>query len=256
MKSENKQKFSLTGLLVVTGVLLLLIAVLIPQIRWAMLQADLHMVGRQGQAIFLAIEAGGGCEPLGHRSLWPRTQIEERKNRNVAEEQDISEMAFSNSTRYFYVLYDGKSIGDQLCWSPYAPWLDYSQLAGLGVPKMVGTGVLQPENNMWCIAANLTDDTDDMIPVLVTRNIDCSSFHIKTQANPDTPLRWSQQYVTPFGNRGFVMLRRSGAIFHGTAKYATTGAIYPVGDGLQSVAGNTNLASLVYLTPDGIAYPQ
>jgi len=72
------------------------------------------------------------------------------------------------------------------------------------------------------------------------------------QANLDTPFQWSQQYNAPFGNKSFVIVRKSGAVFRGMAKDATTGAVYPNGAG----TGNTNLASLVYLTPDGIAYPQ
>jgi len=254
MKSEGKQKFSLTGLLVVIGALALFAIVLAPAISQAKLKAELMAVSSRGRDIFVAITAASCNEPLGLRDIWPRTQIDEGNSRN-ATEIDISDMTFSNSTRYFYVLLDGANIETPYLWEPYALGIDYSTLAGFGVPKMVGTGELKPENNMWCIAANIHYDIDDTIPVLVTRNVDCSSFYINTQANPDTPLRWSQQYAAPFGNRGFVIIRKGGAVFYGTAKEATTGAVYPIGDG-SPIAGNTNLASLVYLTPDGIAYPQ
>jgi len=255
MKSENKQKFSLTGLLVVTGVLLLLIAVLVPIIPQVKLRADMRMVGRNGKDIYAMINGLDG-EYEFPVNLWPKAQINGGDARNTTAEQDISEMTFQNSTRYFDVLLDGENRFEPSKWAPYINSFDYSKLAGAGVPEMTGTGELKPENNMWCVAGNLTDDMDEMVPVLVTRNVDCSSFHIQTQANPDTPLRWSQQYNTPFGSKGFVIIRKGGAIFRGMVKDATTGAVYPVGDGLQSAAGNTNLASLVYLTPDGIAYPQ
>jgi len=252
MKSESKQKFSLTGLLVVIGGLVLLTAVLVPIIPQVKLRADMRMVSSHGKHIYLAISGVGLHENLGPVNLWPKARVDGEDSRNVAEEQDISEMTFSNSTRYFYVLFDGENRFEPSKWAPYINSFDYSKLAGAGVPEMTGTGELKPENNMWCVAGNLTDDMDEMIPVLVTRNVDCSSFHIKTQANPDTPLRWSQQYNTPFGNRGFVIVRKGGSVFRGTARHATTGAVYPNGAG----TGNTNLASLVYLTPDGIAYPQ
>ena len=256
MKSESKQKFSLTGLLVVIGGLVLLTAVLVPIIPQVKLRADMRMVSSHGKCIYLAISGVGLHENLGPANLWPKAQIDGGDNRNIIEAQDISEMTFQNSTRYFDVLLDGENRFEPSKWAPYINSFDYSKLVGAGVLGMTGTGELKPENNMWCIAGNITDDMDEMVPVLVTRNVDCSSFHIKTQANPDTPLRWSQQYVTPFGNRGFVIVRKGGTVFCGTVKYATTGVVYPVGDGLPSVAGNTNLASLVYLTPDGIAYPQ
>ena len=255
MKSESKQKFSLTGLLVVIGVLLLLIAVLVPIIPQVKLRADMHTVARNGKDIYAMISGTDG-EYEFPVNLWPKAQIDEKNIRKVVEDQDISEMAFSSSTRYFYVLFDGENRFNPAKWAPYVNGLDWSKLAGAGVPEMSGPGELKPENNMWCVVGNLTNDMDDMIPVLVTRNVDCSSFHIKTQANPDTPLRWSQQYNTPFGSKGFVIIRKGGAVFRGMAKDVTTGAVYPIGDGLQSAAGNTNLASLVYLTPDGIAYPQ
>jgi len=255
MKSESKQKFSLTGLLVVIGSLALLTAILIPAISRAKLQADLHMVGSRGKDIFVVI-VGANTMSEFPANLWPKAQIDGEDNRNVAEAQDIIEIMFQNSTRYFYVLLDGENRFEPSKFAPYVNGLDWSKLAGAGVPELSGRGELQPENNMWSIAGNISDDMEDLVPLLVTRNVDCSSFHIKTQANPDTPLRWSQQYVTPFGSKGFVIVRKGGAVFRGTAKYATTGAVYPVGGGVQSVAGNTNLASLVYLTPDGIAYPK
>jgi len=245
------KKFSLTGLLVVIGGLVLLTAVLVPAISRAKLQADLHMVGSRGKDIFVAI-TGANQSPEVYISSWPKAQKDGGTSLNDMEAQDISEMVFQNSTRYFYVLLDGDNRFEPSKWAPYVRGLDWSQLAGAGVPKMDWTGELQPENNMWSIAGNLCEDMDEMIPVLVTRNVDCSSFRIKMQANLDTPFQWSQQYNAPFGNKSFVIVRKSGAVFRGMAKDATTGAVYPNGAG----TGNTNLASLVYLTPDGIAYPQ
>jgi len=257
MKSENKQKFSLTGLLTVIGVLVLLTAVLVPLVPQVKLRADLNTIGRRGQDIYIALLcASTRGEPMfPFINMWPKVKIDGEDHRNIGETEDITDKTFQNSTRYFHELYDGENIGTPATWAPYVNGFDWSKLAGAGVPKMVGAGVLRSENNIWSIAGNLTDDMDDMIPALVTRNVDCSSFHIKTRANPDAPLRWSQQYNTPFGNKGFVIVRKGGAVLRGIAKRATTSAVYPIGDVTQT-AGNTNLAFLVYLTPDGIAYPQ
>lgn len=254
MKSENARDFSLKGVFAVIGTLGLLTVVLIPAITHAKRMADLRMVGAKGKDIFVAITiAETMCEPSVRVCLWPRTQIDEKENHDEVKILYI-EKAFSDSTSYFYELYDGEHLGQPEQWDPYVTGFDYSKLAGAGVPQM--TGKLRPENNMWCVAGNFRDETDDLIPVLVTRNVDCSSFRIKTQGNPGTPLRWSQQYSTPFGTEGWVMVRKGGAVFHGTAKDSVTGVAYPRGAGERPTDGNASLTSLVYLTPDGIACPQ
>ncbi|MCL1922150.1 MAG: hypothetical protein FWG50_13945 [Kiritimatiellaeota bacterium] len=252
MKSENAQSFSMMKLFAVIGGLALLTLVLIPAVSRAKLKADQVMVGAHGRDIYVAL-VGAACENLGPMSIWPRVTIAEEYMHQDAQTYYVMEKMFQNSTEYFYDLYDGANAGTPEH-SPYIAGFDYSKLAGAGVPRVVGTGVLKPENNMWCIAGNLREDMDDRIPVLVTRNVDCSSFHIKTHGNPDAPLQWSQQYKTPFGRKCFVMVRKGGAVSHGAAKNATVGTVYPVGS--VPVAGGTNLASLVYLTPDGIVCPQ
>ena len=259
MKPENVQSFSLVKLFVVIGALALLAIVLIPAISKAKLEAGLHTAGYRGKNIFTAIVGASLREPGISYTAWPKAQIDGNAGHDDTEAQDASGKTFSNSTRYFYELYDGANIGTK-CWEPIVSpeEFDFSKLAGAGVPEMVGTGALRPENNMWCVAGNLHGDMDEIVPVLVTRNVDCSSFRIKTQGSPDTRLQWSQQYKTPFGKKGFALIRKGGAIFYGTAKNATTGAVYPMEEGVyvRSADGNANFASLVYLTPDGIAYPQ
>lgn len=79
---------------------------------------------------------------------------------------------------------------------------------------------------MWTIAANVRDEMADIIPVLVTRNIDCCTLYrdLWDSSVGDT-LAWSYTYRSPFSNKA-VLVRKGGAIFKARAKYATVSAVY------------------------------
>lgn len=256
MDAGGKRGFSLVDMVVVTGVTALFSSTLFPLVAVRTLEAEMMSVAARGKDIFVSITAANTERaPLGLRSVWPKTQLKEGE-RNKRNNEDIAGEIFGNSTDYFYKLYDGANLGTPVH-APYVPWLlDYSRLAGAGVPQMAGPGKLQPENNMWCIAGNLRDEMADIIPVLITRNVDCSSLHKDLRNGEDAfdkTLRWSQKYDTPFSNTGFVMVRKGGAIFKSTQKHAVTRVVYLEQAFQTTVEGH---APLVYLTPDGIANPQ
>ena len=257
MKVENRQGFSVVELAVVNGVLLVLAAAFAPAITNAQREAALNTVAAHGKDIFVAIVgANVEREPLGLKNVWPKTQAEaevERWERRRFD-GDISTMTFQNSTKYFYELFDGANIGNPRQWAPYVinDLADYSKLAGAGVPAKVGAGELQPENNIWCIAGNIRDEMEDVIPVLVTRNVDCASLYKDYDGKAETPLRWSQKYNTPFANENFIMVRKGGAIFKGTAQSAFAHTVYAKQSFKTTAEGH---APLVYLTPDSIAHP-
>jgi len=250
-------------LAVLNGVGLLFTATLIPAITNAQREAHMNTVASQGKDIFVAIvRATPEREPLGLGDVWPKAQLEEKVERweqkrgNVIVMEDISTMTFQSSTSYFYELLDGANIGNPRRWAPYVPGLDYSKLAGAGVPVKVGAGELRPENNMWCIAGNIRDEMEDVIPVLITRNVDCASLYKDYDGKAQTPLRWSQKYNTPFSNEGFVMVRKGGAVFKCTAEHAVAHIVYmgQLGGSFKTTAEGH--APLVYLTPDSIVHPQ
>ena len=211
-------------------------------------EPEMDVVGSNGKDIYVAIVgANTEREPLGLGEVWPKTEGKSHgKN-------DIADTAFQNSSSYFYALFDGENIGNPARWAPYVAGLDYSKLASPSVPAMTGTGKLRAENNIWCIAANVRDDMEDVIPVLVTRNIDCSSLYKDYDGKTDTPIQWSEQYSTPFSKEGFVMIRKGGAVYIGKAKTVTARTIYR-NQAFRTTADGK--APLVYLTPDGIVHPR
>jgi hypothetical protein len=123
--------------------------------------------------IFVAvIGANTERKPLGLGSAWPRSAFTPIGHGMDA---DIAEMTFANSSDYFTALIDGHRIGKD-DWSPFVVGLDWTTFAGGGVPPKEGAGRLTAANNIWTVAANVTDDMPDVIPVLVSRNVDPSSL--------------------------------------------------------------------------------
>jgi hypothetical protein len=220
MASESKSGFSLAALLVMIGVLLLFFFVLVPFLRHAVTAAGGDATGTRGKDIFVAITAANTeREPLGLTNVWPRTHIDGiQANGNNAEALDIADMVFQNSTDYFNTLFDGANYGTTN-WAPYVIRIDHSTFAGAGVPRGDETKKLQPENNMWCIAADIQDEMDDAIPLLVTRNVDCGSFHKIVQSDGKETLQFSTQYKTPYSNKGFIMLRKGGNVYKARVKH-------------------------------------
>jgi hypothetical protein len=136
---------------------------------------------------------------------------------------------FKTSTEYFAALYDEEHIGTE-AWKPWVSGFDYSKLAGAGVPAKEGKGKLLAKNNMWLIAANVTPEDSDLIPILISRNVDVKEIerYINQGGNvEDTKIDIGKgDYKTPFGKKGFVMVRKGGGTFNNYAKYATLRVLF------------------------------
>ena len=254
MERGNRQGFSLKGLLVMVGVVLLFIAVLVPVCHNIAMYAGSDSIATRGRDIYVSIvSANTERKPLGFRSVWPKTQIDEVQcSDNGKPRGDIVNMAFSNAVDYFKVLYDEENAEYPDKWAPFVLGFDYSKLAGRGV-QIAPMGRLTADYCMWCIAGNVRDEMEDVIPVLVTRNVDCSSLYKDYDGETDTPLRWSEKYDTPYGKKGFVIVRKDGATFASTSRYMNSRVVYSSQSFKTTAEGK---APLVYLTPDGIAHPQ
>ncbi len=193
----------------------------------AMLKANMAAVAARGRDIHVAIEnANTDREPLEFPPIWPKTC---RTSTNFTD--DISGKVFKTSTEYFAALYDEEHLGTEK-WKPWVSGFDYSKLAGSGVPVREGKGKLEAKNNMWLIAANVTPEDSDIIPVLVTRNVDVKAIEEAinygiTSTNIDMKIAiGTGEYKTPLGKKGFVLVRKSGGTFHSSARYATLRVIF------------------------------
>jgi hypothetical protein len=191
----------------------------------AMLKANMAAVAARGRDIYVAItSANTDRETELLPPIWPKTCL---ASTNLTD--DISGKVFKTSTEYFAALYDEEHIGTE-AWKPWVSGFDYSKLAGAGVPAKEGKGKLLAKNNMWLIAANVTPEDSDLIPILISRNVDVKEIerYINQGGNvEDTKIDIGKgDYKTPFGKKGFVMVRKGGGTFNNYAKYATLRVLF------------------------------
>lgn len=193
----------------------------------AMLKAKMAPVAARGKDIHVAItSADAERKPLGLPSLWPKTYLA-----STNAQSDISGKVFKTSTEYFAALYDEEHVGTE-AWKPWVQNFDYSKLAGAGVPAKEGKGKLLAKNNMWLVAANITEEDSDIIPLLITRNVDVKLLeYFINHGGPTSNLNMrialgAGEYKTPFGDKGAVFVRKGGGTFNFQAKYATLRVLF------------------------------
>jgi hypothetical protein len=195
----------------------------------AMYTDGMPAVPSRGKDIYVAITAANTeREPLGLANVWPKTIIPSGTDTTV---KDISNTPYNNSSDYFYDLYDGENVGKP-GHNPYVRGFDYSKLAGADVPAKKGGGKLTAENNMWAIAANITEEDDDHIPLLITRNADVKLIeYYVNHGGPTSNLNMrvaigTGKYKTPYGNKGFACVRKDGCVYGIKAERATVKNIF------------------------------
>jgi len=244
----QRSNFNLASLAVIVVLLGLLVAVLFPAVSASQIKSSYASVSARGKDIYVAIiGANTEREPLGLRPVWPQS------NPPVTNAIDIGQMNFTNSTDYFYELYDGDHAGtDQH--DPYVKGFDYSKLAGAGVPAHSGKGRLKPENNMWTIAKNVREEMEDLVPVLVTRNLAAESLVADMRTVLDRRLFFDEEWKTPFGQKCFVIVRKGGGVFTLNRKYARLVFLYNKQTFLTTIPGS-QLPGLCYLTPSKEVIP-
>ena len=213
----------------------------------AMLKAKMASVAARGKDIHVAItNANALRKTVNLPHIWPKTYL---ASTNLTD--DISGKVFKTSTEYFATLYDEEHVGTEI-WKPWVSGYDYSKLAGMDLPAKEGKGKLLAQNNMWLIAANVTAEDSDIIPILITRNVDVKEIErLVNCGGPTSNLNakiavGKGAYKTPFGDKGFVMVRKGGGTFNNQARFATLRVIF---NSQTLPQRDPSKPPIVYLTP-------
>ena len=224
-------------------------AVLVPVVTTAMLNANLSAMAMQGRKLFMGILMANLERHDNLGPVWPRTVVEK-----TGKSDDVAGRAYRSATDYFNALFDMDHYGTSN-WNPVVEGDLLSLLSGCGVPGMTGK-TLEKQNVAWIVAANITDETPDFVPVLISANFNPALLLRKWDGHTDGSVRLligpvSGADANPFGEKGSVILRKNGAVETINAKFLTYNNLYH-----KQAFDLTNMnPPLIYLTPRGIAEP-
>ena len=226
---------------------------LFPVISSAMLNANLSTMSMQGRKLNMGIlQANIERQNHGLRNVWPRTVLGD--DSLIASSDDIAYQTFRSATDYFNALFDMEHYGTS-DWDPVVDGELITTLSGCGVPAMTGRS-LKSRNVAWSVAANVRDEMPDDMPVLISANFNPALLLRKwdgwTDASKRLPIgSASGASEFPFGNKGIVVVRKSGAVESIKAKFLTYKTLYK-----GQAFDLTNMdPPLVYLTPTGVVNP-
>ena len=176
--------------------------------------------------------------------VWPRTW----RNDFVSTSDDITHKTFKSAAEYFEALFDMEHYGT----SDWDPVVDGELLSTLGKNAVVGKKI-NPEGLDWCIAANVMDETQDFIPVLVSANVNPALLPCRQFSGRDDsklPIgRKSGAARSMFGDDAVVLVRKSGAAERIKARNFTLEAVF----NRQGFDNSGWEHPIVWLTPTGLA---
>lgn len=209
-----------------------------PQVSSMLNESRASSMSMRGRKIFCGIiGANVDREAFGLETVWPRTVALDGEDRT----DDIAGKAYSTSTEYFKDLFDAANHGTP-DWRPYL---------------VCDASVSGKDFDDWCVAANVTEDMPDSIPVLVSANFNPELLRRKWDGSsggmeclPIGP--GSGAAKSMFGDKEIVVVRKGGSVEVLKARDLTYNALY----GNCAFSLPDAETPLVYLTPKGVAVPQ
>jgi hypothetical protein len=181
---------------------------------------------------------------LGLPDIWPKSV-----KASTNQPKDISGNVFKTSTEYFKALFDEENYGTAK-WSPYLIDFDYSKLAGAGV-QVCTNNQLTAKNNVWVIAANITDQDNDRVPFLITRNLNVKEVErvVNQGLRKEEFTRqvtFSDVYVDPFRDKCFIVISKGDKKPRSFSGKATLGDLF---DNKELPPRDPSKPPIVYLMP-------
>lgn len=198
------------------GFIGIMMGALFPAISSSMTSANAAAASMRGRNLLVGItQACIEREAAGLPGVWPHTAGSPDLS---DDKKDIAGIPFATSTDYFKTLFDlaAKGGGD---WSPYVTGIDIS--------------VLKLSKNSdfcdWIVAANIKDEFADVIPVLISANVDPSVLKTSFNGFDDTPIPFGSKVgrtKLPWCDKFVIVVRKGGATQVIKAKYFTYSNLY------------------------------